>query len=110
MAYLGDRRSWVRFEVVGALAGALETVERAPILNISPTGILVSSSVTPVVDSRSIIRLMLGTEEVTVDARVCHFHVVEEARGARYLVGLEFLSSSPRLERAINQLVEPNLT
>lgn len=110
MSRLGDRRSWVRFEVLGALGGVVEFTEQATIVDLSRMGMLVASSVAPAVDSRLILRLLLRGEEMSVDARVRHCRVVARANGSQYLVGLEFLSSSPRLERAIDYAVATEAT
>jgi PilZ domain-containing protein len=105
MAHLGDRRSWARFEVVGPLGGALEYVSQAAIVNINRTGMLIAADVAPPIDSRLILRLLLGGEHVSVDARVRHFRAVGNDAHSRYLIGFEFLSSSQSLETAIDRIV-----
>jgi PilZ domain len=110
MPPLGDRRSWARFEVVGALSGSLEVTARAPIVNINHYGMLVSAPVAPPIDSRLILRLVLGQHHVSVDARVRHTRPASAEAGSTYLVGFEFLSSSPSLESAIDGIVSAEHT
>jgi PilZ domain-containing protein len=110
MPPLGDRRSWARFEVVGALTGSLEVTAHAPIVNINRFGMLVNTPVAPPVDSRLILKLMLGKEQVTVDARVRHSRPMSADDGSGYFVGFEFLSSSPSLESAIDRVVAAEAT
>jgi hypothetical protein len=98
---LGDRRSRVRLEVVGALWATLELTEPARVVNISRDGALITSPVPMPPDSVQPLHLKLEGREVTVDARVRHIRRVSGPdEPIRYLVGVEFLSVPPALARA----------
>ncbi len=104
MEHLGDRRLRVRFEVVGALSGVIERVDAAEIVNISPQGALVLSTLAPPIDSTLLIRLAIADADVSVNARVRHFRVVGRDRRPQYMVGLEFISTPSSLTAAIEHL------
>ena len=93
MKPLGDRRLHVRLEIVGSLWGTVDLTEPGKVLNISPTGALIESPVAMVPNSTQVIRLNLDGDELTLEARVCHFRRSEHRphEPAQYLVGLEFL-------------------
>ena len=98
---LGDRRSRVRLEVVGALWATLELSEPARVVNISRDGALITSPVPMPPESVQPLHLKLEGREVTVDARVRHIRRVSGPdEPIRYLVGVEFLSTPPALIRA----------
>jgi len=89
---LGDRRSHVRFDVVGTLYGLLETTEATRVLNISPHGALVDSPLPAALDSTQHVRFVLDDRPLVVDARVRH---LGRTRGEEsvpgYIIGLEFV-------------------
>jgi hypothetical protein len=98
---LGDRRSRVRLEVVGALWATLELTEPARVVNISKDGALLTSPVAMPPESIQPLHLKLEGQEVIVDARVRHVRRVSGPdEPIRYLVGVEFLSVPPALARA----------
>jgi len=98
---LGDRRSRVRLEVVGALWATLELTEPARVVNISRDGALLTSPVAMPPESVQPLHLKLEGQEVIVDARVRHVRRVSgPEEPIRYLVGVEFLSVPPALARA----------
>lgn len=98
---LGDRRSRVRLEVVGALWATLELTEPARVVNISRDGALITSPVAMTPESIQPLHLRLEGQDVTVDARVKHVRRVSTPdEPIRYLVGVEFLSTPPALKRA----------
>jgi len=86
------------------LAGALACVERGRVVDISRLGLSIACLVAPPIDSTFILRLILAGDEVSVDVRVRHVRP-GDGHGSQYLVGLEFLSSSYRLESAIDRVV-----
>jgi hypothetical protein len=72
---MGDRRSHVRLEVVGALWGTLQTVKPTRVLDLSPTGALIASPTPLPPDTIQSVRLTIEGEEVTLEASVsnsCH--------------------------------------
>ena len=98
---LGDRRSGVRLEVVGALWATLELAEPTRLVNISRDGALITSSVPMAPDSVQPLQLRVSGRDVTVDARVRHSRRVSGPdQPPRYLVGVEFLSIPPGLAQA----------
>ena len=94
MRPLGDRRSRVRFEVVGGLWGTLEANRDARLLNISRSGALIVSPVPLAVDSIQTVRLMMKQNEFYVHARVRHVTPAAAQGGEepQYEVGVEFLN------------------
>jgi len=105
---LGDRRSHVRFDVVGTLYGLLETTETTRVLNISPHGALVDSPLPAPLDSTQLVRFVLDDQPLVVDARVRHLGRTRGEEGTpAYTIGLEFvppLSPVPSsLERIIDE-------
>lgn len=88
---LGDRRLKRRFEIVGQLWGALETIESLRIRNVGPAGALLESRFALAVDSVHRVRLDIEGQWCDVQARVRH---VEQLQGSapRFLIGLEFLA------------------
>ena len=109
---LGDRRSRVRYDVVGTLWGLLELSEAAHIRNVSRTGALIESPFPAALASTHTIKLIVDGDSVDVDARVRHVRLVEPAgtkaseasEGSRYLIGLEFLSPPESVLRSIDHL------
>jgi hypothetical protein len=101
---LGDRRSRVRFEIVGALWGVLELNESARLLNISNTGALIESPMAVAPESIQSVKLTVEDRPVQVDVRVRHSRSVMSDRGPRYLIGVEFMSPPLSLLHSIEQL------
>jgi PilZ domain len=107
---LADRRSQVRFDVVGTLYGLLETTETTRVLNISPQGALVDSPLPAPLDSTQLVRFVLDDEPLVVDARVRHLGRTRGEEGVPcYLIGLEFVPPlspvPPSLERVISDAI-----
>jgi hypothetical protein len=102
---LGDRRTRVRFDVVGALWGLLELTETARIVNVSNTGALIDSPLPAALDSTQTVRVMVEGQAVALDARVRHIRRINAETGApRYLLGLEFMSPPESVLQSIEQL------
>ena len=98
---LGDRRSRVRLEVVGALWATLELAEPARLVDLSQNGALITSTVPMPPESVQPLQLKVEGREVTVDARVRHIRLMSGPdQPARYLVGVEFLSIPATLAQA----------
>jgi hypothetical protein len=107
----GDRRSHVRFDVVGALWGLLELTESARIRNVSSTGALIDSPLPAALESTQTVRVLVDGEPVSLDARVRHVRRIEvdsresgDGGGPRYLIGMEFLSPPESVLQSIEQL------
>jgi hypothetical protein len=99
---LGDRRSDVRFEIVGHLWGSLVTVETLPLRNIGRGGALVESRLPLTPATVHGVHLIHNAETATFHAKVRHVTPIVSASGvARYLIGLEFLDLE---ETALEQI------
>ena len=106
---LGDRRSELRFEIIGQLWGSLENVERLPLRNLGRGGALVESRLPLSAHSVQNVRLLFGSEPNDVKVRVRHVTPVATRAGDRYLIGLEFMDlGAPALEE-IDRLVAARL-
>ena len=87
---VADRRSNLRFEIVGRLRGTLAVEEAVRVHNVSPGGALVEVSWSPSLDAHYTVHLESDRHLANVEARVCHVRP-SALSGSRYLVGLEFL-------------------
>jgi hypothetical protein len=107
---LGDRRGRPRFEIVGQLWGALESVEPLRLHNLSRGGALIEARVPLQPDSIHRLRFSHAGQVADLQARVRH---VTARSGASphdsFLVGLEFLAVPPATLSQIEQLVTANL-
>ena len=83
-----DRRSSLRFEIVGRLRGSLATSQPVRLHDISPAGALVEMAFPLAVDSRHAVQVSLDHHLATIEARVRHVRPSFEM--GRFLVGLEF--------------------
>jgi hypothetical protein len=103
MKSLGDRRTSVRLEIVGSLWGTVQLTQAARVVNISPGGALIMSPVAMPADSTAPVKVTVGGEQVTLDARVRHLRHVPEGSGrpAHYLIGLEFFGIPSSLALAL---------
>ena len=90
MRRVGDRRTRVRLDVVGALWGTLETHKRAQIVDLSDTGALLSSPVH--LPANTVHTLALTHEGQSMATEVLVRHIRPAAVPGTYYVGVEFLS------------------
>lgn len=102
---LGDRRSELRFEIIGQLWGSLEVYERLPLRNLGRGGALVESLLPLSADTIHGVRLVLNQRASELQARVRHVRPLREAAGDRYLVGLEFVDVPPSTLEQIDRIV-----
>ena len=102
---LGDRRSELRFEIIGQLWGSLEIVEHLPLRNLGRGGALVESRHPLSGDTVHGVRLLLGDKQDEVQARVRHITPVREPVGELFLIGLEFLNPSAGTLEQIDRIV-----
>lgn len=102
---LGDRRSRPRFEIVGQLWGALETVEPLELRDISRGGVLLESRLPLTPDSVHRLRVAFNDFIADVQARVRHVRTVTKPAGDHYLIGLEFLHVQQAALDRIDELV-----
>ena len=78
---LGDRRSDLRFEIIGQLWGSLETVEHLPLRNLARGGALVESRLPINPEMVRSVRLALGDQVNDIQVRVRHV-TAEKVDGA----------------------------
>ncbi len=106
---LGDRRARTRFEIVGQLWGALETIETLTLRDLGPGGALLETEVDLPLDSVQRVRFTLGDQVTELQGRVRHV-TPAQATGSpgRYLVGLEFLAVPPAAHRQIAHIMSAN--
>jgi PilZ domain len=83
-----DRRTSLRFEIVGRLRGSLATSQPVRLHDVSPGGALVEMAFPPAVDSQHAVYVRWDHHVSTIEARVRHVRPSFEM--GRFLVGLEF--------------------
>ncbi len=106
---LGDRRTDLRFEIIGQLWGSIETVEQLPLVNLARGGALVQSRLPVNPEMVRSLRLALGDQVNDVQVRVRHVTAEKAEGGERYLVGLEFVEPSASALAQIDRIVAARL-
>lgn len=91
--------------MVGAFWGTFEAGDSVHIHNLTRHGALLESHQPLAVESIQAICLTLDGEPAIADARVRHVRSVTSAAHNRYLVGVEFLTTSVTFHEAIDRLV-----
>src|SRR5690349_4504721 len=99
----GDRRSRVRFEVFGAFWGTFDAGDAVRVHNLTHHGALIEAHQPLAVESIQSVCLVLDGQPATADARVRHQR--RGIEGERYLVGVEFLSTSVAFHEAVDRLM-----
>ena len=94
-----DRRSSLRFEIVGRLRGSLATAQPVRLHDISPGGALVEMSSPLSVNSHHAVQLAARGQISRIEARVCHVRAAIDQ--GRYLVGLEFVTPAQVVDEAL---------
>jgi hypothetical protein len=106
---LGDRRGDLRFEIIGQLWGALETVEQMSLRNLARGGALVESRMPINPEMVRSVRLSVGDQVSDIPARVRHVTSEKTAGVERFLVGLEFVEPSAAALAQIDRIVAARL-
>jgi hypothetical protein len=101
----GDRRSRIRFEVFGAFWGTFDAGDCVRVHNLTRHGVLVEAGQPLAIESIQRVCLILEGQPTLADAQVRHLRATTTARGARYLIGMEFLTSSVSFAEAVDRLV-----
>jgi hypothetical protein len=101
----GDRRSRIRFEVFGQFWGTFDAGDSVQVQNLTRHGVLVESAQPFAVESIQRVCLVLDGQPTLAAARVRHLRPMASERGARYLVGMEFLSASVAFTDAVDRLI-----
>ena len=93
MRRVGDRRSAVRLEVVGALWGTLELHKQARVRDLNRDGALLDYPVPVLPDTVHAVTFEHDGQRVSLNVRVRHVRQTIAADGSiTYLAGVEFLS------------------
>jgi hypothetical protein len=101
---LGDRRSELRFEILGELWGTLAMSQPLVWLNVGLGGALVDSSFAMPVGSTHRLRLSNGGDVVEFEAVVRHSELLGETP-PRYRVGLEFRDLPEQARQSVAAMV-----
>ena len=101
----GDRRARVRFEVFGAFWGTFDAGDAVRVHNLTHHGALIEAHQPLAVESVQSVCLMLDGQPAIADARVRHLKDTDTPDGPRYLVGVEFLTSSTDFQDAVDRLM-----
>jgi hypothetical protein len=99
-----DRRSSIRFEIMGRLRGSLATAQPVRLQDISPGGALVELWQPLPVDSQHTVQLGAHGHVSVLDVRVRHVRPAIEF--GRYLIGLEFLAPAHVVDEALGSSTE----
>jgi hypothetical protein len=105
MTLLSDRRTRVRYEVVGVLRGTLEMSESVRIQNISGDGALLETSTPVPVGATQSIQMVLDGQSARITSRVRHVTPVSQSPKPRYAVGVEFVSLPEALTASVANLI-----
>ena len=106
---LGDRRSDLRFEIIGQLWGALETVESHPLLNLARGGALIASRTRVNPEVVRAVRFEFNGTSNDIPVKVRHVTAEQTGEGERFLVGLEFVEPSVAALEQIDKVVAARL-
>ena len=102
----GDRRSRVRFEVFGAFWGSFDAGDSVRVHNLTHHGALIESNQPLAVESVQRVCLVLEGQPTLAEARVTHVqHSLTLSGRARYLMGMEFLTTSGDFNEAVDRLI-----
>jgi hypothetical protein len=109
---LGDRREHLRFDISGQLWASLDFGERVIVRNLTTSGMLIETSLTPALRPIRAAQVAFEQRNPHITVVVRHVSPASPALQAdRYLVGLEFvnLSASQQadLERLVNDWQDP---
>ena len=106
---LGDRRTDLRFEIIGQLWGSLDTVEAHPLLNLARGGALIESRARLNPDAVRAVRIAFNGTSHDIPVRVRHMTSQTVSDGERFLVGLEFVEPSAAALEQIDRVVAARL-
>jgi hypothetical protein len=102
---LGDRRTELRFEIIGQLWGSLQMDEHLPLRDLGRGGALVEARQPLSMDAVHPLRLMIGDQSNDVDVRVRHVTALREGLADRFLIGLEFVNPRVATLEQIDRIV-----
>ena len=99
----GDRRTHVRYEVFGAFWGTFDAGESARVHNLTHHGALIEARQPLAVESIQSVCFVLDGQPAIADARVRHVRRGDQPD--RYLVGLEFVTTSTAFLDVVDRLL-----
>ena len=99
----GDRRTQARFEVFGAFWGTFDAGNAVRLHDLTPYGALIESRQPLAVESVQSVCLLLDGQPALAEARVRHVRAASEPN--RYLVGVEFITTSTAFLDAVERLL-----
>jgi hypothetical protein len=106
---IGDRRHKARFDIVGELAGTLETDLRMPVKDVGRGGAQVETSIHLPPGSLHWTTFSGDGVDTSVQVRVRYVRPVVASSGERrYLVGVEFISPPPVLLEMVERWLVAN--
>jgi PilZ domain-containing protein len=105
MSPLADRRTRLRYEVVGVLRGTLEMFETVRVQNISGDGALIETSTPVAVGATQSIQMTLDGQSARVTSRVRHVTAIGQSPKQIYAVGVEFVSPPDTLTASVASLI-----
>lgn len=106
--WTGDRRAWVRFDVIGRLQGSIKTVDLCRVRDISRTGVLVETPWPLPLGSVQVAKLDIGSQSTWAAVRVRRVCAVppDSVDPEYYLAGLEFVDEDSPLFDRIRELTD----
>ena len=105
MRRVGDRRSAVRLEVVGALWGTLEFHKQARVLDLNQDGALLEYPAPVLPDTVHAVTFEHDGVRISLEVRVRHVRQAADADGTvMYLAGVEFVSVPAALPELVASL------
>jgi hypothetical protein len=105
MSLLADRRTRMRYEVVGVLRGTLEMSEPVRVQNISGDGALIETATPVPVGATPSIQMTLDGQSARITSRVRHVTPLGQPPQTRYAVGVEFVSPPEALAVSVANLI-----
>jgi hypothetical protein len=103
---MGDRRSYLRFDVVGTMTSSLSATDTLRLMNVGVCGALVEAPRPLQTDADYPMRFFMDAHVSDVMVRIRRVtEVSRDTASAMYLIGLEFLSLSEEARDTIGRLV-----
>jgi hypothetical protein len=102
---IGDRRRYLRFDVIGGMAASVASTQTLRVVNVAATGALVEASLPLEADVTYPMRFVIDSHVSELTARVRRVTEIGDSAPATFLIGLEFLNLSDDARERIGQLV-----
>jgi len=103
---IGDRRNYLRFDVLGTLSASLFATETLRVMNLGVSGALVEATRPLQADADYPMRFVIDSHVSDVTVRIRRVtEISRDTAAAMYLIGLEFLSLSDEARESIGRLV-----